>query len=592
MMSQETTTSSQRERWFDIARGICSVMVVLAHVQNVPMVYYMFLSPFMLPVFFAISGYFSRLKDVRLIDYLYYKTLKSLFLKLIFSVSLTTLSLQVIFNLFAKPETIPVWLWNTLSTAFLKPRAIFFSIVVLCSVFLFVIDKICMDKPVPMLIAGAISAAVGWTVSKPWVVRLWSWDTALVCVFFFIIGYCASKSKFLTSFHFKPIHTMITGAAYFGAVAVSALIFGVDGTAITVAINKWGNPMISMPLMLLGTSFIVSLSNTIDETSGIARLLSYIGRHAFTCFMFGGPILAYLWYFLGLFLHACGRSLPDETYLISLVFTAIAVSITLVICRFCDRFLPVVNGDFRMPDASPRPYPKVWITACAAVVIAGTGLFCLARNGIWIPNNIYAKDYEIKGVDVSSYQGDIDWPRLASQDIDFAFVKATEGSGHVDAKFEYNWKGAADAGLRVGAYHFFSFDSSGADQAKNYISHVPVSDSSLPPVVDVEFYGDKAIHPPDEQSVLRELTALLDALEKHYGKKPIIYAPDDTFNIYIIQKLEQYPFWTRNIVTDPNNTIWSFWQYTSRQKLEGYDGAEEFIDMNVFIGSPDDFAGL
>lgn len=58
MMSQETTTSSQRERWFDIARGICSVMVVLSHVQNVPMVYYMFLSPFMLPVFLPFQAIF------------------------------------------------------------------------------------------------------------------------------------------------------------------------------------------------------------------------------------------------------------------------------------------------------------------------------------------------------------------------------------------------------------------------------------------------------------------------------------------------------------------------------------------------------
>ena len=66
-------------------------------------------------------------------------------------------------------------------------------------------------------------------------------------------------------------------------------------------------------------------------------------------------------------------------------------------------------------------------------------------------------DYPVRGVDVSYYQGDIDWKVLADENIDFAFIKATEGSGHIDTKFEENWEQSGKTDLKRGAYHFFSF---------------------------------------------------------------------------------------------------------------------------------------
>jgi hypothetical protein len=76
---------------------------------------------------------------------------------------------------------------------------------------------------------------------------------------------------------------------------------------------------------------------------------------------------------------------------------------------------------------------------------------------------------------------------LASQDLQFAFIKATEGSSHVDKYFESNFREALQTGLRVGAYHFFSYDSSGATQADNFIATVPKITSMLPPVVIMIF---------------------------------------------------------------------------------------------------------
>lgn len=210
-------------------------------------------------------------------------------------------------------------------------------------------------------------------------------------------------------------------------------------------------------------------------------------------------------------------------------------------------------------------------------------------NGVILLNNPSAEKYPVRGVDVSSYQGKIDWQVLAAQDIQFAYIKATEGSAYVDTKFAYNWENASASDLYIGAYHFFSYDSEGKTQAENFIANVPVRQNSLPPVVDVEFYGDKEKNPPAKEEVTRELQAMLDILEEHYGKRPIIYATNKSYQMYIERDFDNYDIWIRDVIFKPSSDYWTFWQFTNRMKLDGYDGKEKFIDMNVFRGTFDEF---
>lgn len=225
-----------------------------------------------------------------------------------------------------------------------------------------------------------------------------------------------------------------------------------------------------------------------------------------------------------------------------------------------------------------------------AVCVILIGL--LLYNGVIFFNNPSPLQYPVKGVDVSSYQGTIDWQVLAGQGIDFAFIKATEGSSHVDSFFAINYENAKKTNLRIGAYHFFSYDSSGATQAELFIANVAPYDNMLPPVVDVEFYGDKEKNLPDKEATHRELTDLLLKLEEHYGFKPIIYATEKSYRLYIENAFEGYDIWIRNVITSPNlsdDRSWTFWQYTNRDKLEGYSGKEQYIDMNVYNGSKEQF---
>ena len=200
--------------------------------------------------------------------------------------------------------------------------------------------------------------------------------------------------------------------------------------------------------------------------------------------------------------------------------------------------------------------------------------------------------YPIRGIDVSNYQGKIDWQIIEQQNVQFAFIKATEGSGHIDAQFEENWKNAAQTDLQIGAYHFFSFESSGKEQAKHFMEVVPQTEGMLPPVVDVEFYGDYIKKKPEVEETRQRLQEFLDEIEAYYGMKPIIYATESAYSRYIRGAFEEYPLWIRNVYFSPNISMpgkWLFWQYSSEGELEGYHGTQKYIDLNVFNGSREDW---
>ena len=227
-----------------------------------------------------------------------------------------------------------------------------------------------------------------------------------------------------------------------------------------------------------------------------------------------------------------------------------------------------------------------------AILLCGVILNSLVWRGYFILNSFNVTQYPVRGIDVSHYQGDIDWDTLAESDISFAFIKATEGSSFVDDKFAYNYENAIKTDLAVGAYHFFSFDSAGKTQAENFMKTVPAHDGMLPPVIDFEFYGNKQENPPARDAVLRELSDMLYTLEAHYGLKPIIYVTEDTYEEYIVGEYVDYDIWIRNVKTKPHlsdDRAWTLWQYTNRERLDGYSGEEEFIDMNVFAGSENDW---
>ncbi|MCI4669217.1 MAG: glycoside hydrolase family 25 protein [Bacteroidia bacterium] len=195
--------------------------------------------------------------------------------------------------------------------------------------------------------------------------------------------------------------------------------------------------------------------------------------------------------------------------------------------------------------------------------------------------------YPIRGIDISHHQGEIDWEKLAEEKLDFVFMKATEGATYVDPKFSQNWQAAQEKGYAVGAYHFYRLCKTGKEQAENIIKVVP-KDSDLPPVLDLEYYGN--CHTELSKSeIVKEIKNCIQILEDHYGEAPILYVMADFYRAYVMNDFKSNPIWFRNIWSKPrlrDQREWTFWQYSNRGRLAGIDG---YVDLNVFKASEEEF---
>lgn len=203
------------------------------------------------------------------------------------------------------------------------------------------------------------------------------------------------------------------------------------------------------------------------------------------------------------------------------------------------------------------------------------------------------EDYPVHGVDLSKYQGDIDWSAAKKGGVAFAYLKATEGGDRVDAKFAENWAAARAAGLPRGAYHFFYHCRSGKEQARWFIANVPRDPEALPPVLDVEWTPDSptCTRRPPRDELVGEMQDFLDAVEKHYGVRPILYVPIDLHRDRLVGAFPRYEFWLRAVKDHPSAVYegrpFRFWQWTATGTVPGISGE---VDRNAFSGTRADWA--
>ncbi|KQT88331.1 GH25 family lysozyme [Aurantimonas sp. Leaf443] len=203
-----------------------------------------------------------------------------------------------------------------------------------------------------------------------------------------------------------------------------------------------------------------------------------------------------------------------------------------------------------------------------------------------------AHQYPIHGIDVSKYQGTIDWATARRGGVSFAWLKATEGGDRVDSRFSENWQAAGRAGMPRGAYHFFYHCRPGIEQAAWFIRNVPKDPRALPPVIDVEWtpFSPTCTRRPPREELVREVTAMSDALQKHYGKKPILYVPIDVHRERLVGTFRGHDFWLRAVKDHPHNVYedrdFRFWQYTATGSVPGVNGE---VDRNAFAGTVQDW---
>jgi lysozyme len=201
-----------------------------------------------------------------------------------------------------------------------------------------------------------------------------------------------------------------------------------------------------------------------------------------------------------------------------------------------------------------------------------------------------AHSMPVQGIDISKYQGDIDWHRVRQAGIRFAYLKVSEGGDHVDNRFYENWEAAAAAGVPRGAYHFAYWCRLAAEQAVWFSQAVPHDSNQLPPVLDLEWNNASPTcpHHIPRDDALEKIRLLLRVMEYHTGKRPVIYT-DINFHKDVLEgEFRDYEFWLRSVAAEPRERYkdrpWTFWQYTATGRVPGIRGD---VDRNVFYGSQD-----
>lgn len=196
--------------------------------------------------------------------------------------------------------------------------------------------------------------------------------------------------------------------------------------------------------------------------------------------------------------------------------------------------------------------------------------------------------YPVHGVDISKWQGDIDWDKVRKAGIAFVFMKATEGGDHTDSRFESYWRGARAAGIAHAPYHFYYFCRPAREQAAWFIANVPRESVQMPPVLDVEWNhaSRTCTSRPDPETVRAEMKEWMEIVGRHYGKRPIIYTPVDFHRENLDGHFKDHQFWLRSVAAHPQDIYpdhpWSFWQYTGTGMMDGIKGD---TDINTFAGN-------
>lgn len=237
-----------------------------------------------------------------------------------------------------------------------------------------------------------------------------------------------------------------------------------------------------------------------------------------------------------------------------------------------------------------RQTAKVARILCIGAIVAvffGFAVYFL------VPNVFYSIYYKVagtyrpyrgepfNGIDVSHHNGDISWDRVATNtNIQFVYIKATEGYKHLDECFVYNTTHARKAGLKVGAYHLLTTRTSMATQFKYFADIVDRYEQDLIPVVDIE--EDKVSSWTAKQKQ-DSIAKFLKIAEQHYGTPPIIYCSHKFYKSYLspdfdnnILFLARYSSQQPTIQGDKHHDIW---QFTEHGQIDGIDGD---VDLNRF----------
>ena len=187
-----------------------------------------------------------------------------------------------------------------------------------------------------------------------------------------------------------------------------------------------------------------------------------------------------------------------------------------------------------------------------------------------------------EGIDVSHYQGSIDWDEVVGgTPISYVYLKATEGASLVDKTYARNLAEARRVGLSVGSYHFYRPNVNWRQQFNNMVAVVKAEEQDLVPIIDIEHRGAVSA-----EAFIADLRAFIEKVTEHYGKKPLLYTYHNFYNRYLTGEFTDYHFMIARYRTDSptlnDGKDYIMWQYTSTGSIPGIRG---HVDRSKIMGN-------
>lgn len=242
--------------------------------------------------------------------------------------------------------------------------------------------------------------------------------------------------------------------------------------------------------------------------------------------------------------------------------------------------------DHKLAARIRRMRLRTIILLMALLIMALAGLVC-AYYLWWRESVIVSPDpaeYPVRGIDISAHNGVVDFDKVAAVGIKFVILKATEGASFKDRNFTANYRKARQAGLKVGAYHFFRFDVGGYMQALNLMHSLRGRNIDLPVVIDVEEWSNPRDYTTHD--ILTRLQAMINTLESN-GYQVMLYSNKDGFEKFFSRQFAHYPLWLCSFTEAPDAGNLRLWQFSHVGRVSGVDGK---VDINTFNGSESQWA--
>ena len=339
------TAEKSRLDWLDLIKGILALCVILSHTEGTPELYHVIDSFMLLPGFFIVSGFVTRIDCKQIGRYFGQRVLKLFILYVIWSYIPPFLRASNWKLIFADPRMILTILINKTKSIITGQSLWFVESLLVVMVFFGILVFVTRNHHIIMGIISFILLWIGLIFAVPGRMLNWSADTALVGQFFFIAGYFMNQKglfqkKWILE-HEDTIRTIVTWL-YIAVLALGTIFVG--KISINMALNTYHNIFMTFIGFLVGNAMLLLWARKIGKN----KFLCYVGRHSLIYFAIGSMeterfMKVFLW-----LADKTGSPLLSNHYFINPLIVLLCGLLTMIPCLIIDKWIPFLNGGFKL----------------------------------------------------------------------------------------------------------------------------------------------------------------------------------------------------------------------------------------------------